>query len=94
MTNSNETKQVNVLIDFLGKNAWALAIVASSVIGQWAVFGVRLQTVEERLDRQGTAISTVQSALAETQTQYASLAAKLDAIDSNVSYIRNRLDTR
>lgn len=79
-------------MDFLTKNAWALAIVLSSVIAQWAVFGVRLDNIEARQDRQGTAISTLQASVAEVQNQYSALNAKVDAVGSNVDYIRNRID--
>ncbi len=81
-----------MLIDFLRSNAWALIIVASSLIGQWYVTTARLDTIEARQDRQGAAITALQTSVADVQTQYAALNAKLDAIDSNVNYIRSRID--
>lgn len=74
------------------KTYWPLALVASSIIAQWAVFGIRIQNVEDRLDRQTTAIAEVRSQLTETQNQYAALNAKLDGIDKKVDYILNRVD--
>ena len=85
-------KTTSALQDFLAKNAWALIIVASSIVGQWAVFGVRLDSIEARVERQGTAISEVRTQLAETQNQYAALNAKLEGIDATVNYIRSRID--
>lgn len=82
----------NFLMAFLSKNAWALVIVASSVIAQWAVFGVRLDAVEARLDRQGTAITEIRTQVAESQNQYAALNAKVDAMKDSIDYIRNRID--
>lgn len=89
--NENNEKRVQ-LPEFVTRNAWALIIVAASVIGQWAVFGVRLDSIEARVERQGTSISDIRSSLAETQNQYAALEAKLEGIDQNVNYIRTRLD--
>ncbi len=74
------------------KTYWPLALVASSIIAQWAVFGIRIQNVEDRLDRQTTAITDIRTQLTETQNQYSALNAKLDGIDKNVDYIRDRID--
>lgn len=77
---------------FFSKNAWAIVLVIASVVAQWAVFGVRLDNIEQRQDRQGNSIQTLQATVSTVQTQYAALNAKLDAIDSNVNYIRSRID--
>lgn len=82
----------NAIVTFLRDNAWALAIVIASVIAQWSVFGVRLTNIEQRQDRQGATIVSLQSSVADVQTQYAALNAKLDALGDNVLYIRNRID--
>lgn len=74
------------------KNYWPIAMVMASIIAQWAVFGVKIQALEDRQDRQGTSIANLQTSVTEVQTQYAALGAKLDAIDSNVNYIRSRID--
>lgn len=73
-------------------NMWAIALVIASVIAQWAVFGVRLDNIEGRQDRQGTAITDLQDQLTQTQSQYAALNAKVDAVSDNVLYIRQRID--
>ena len=88
MDNSKQT----FLFDFVKNNAWALVIVFASVVGQWYVFTARLDNIEARQDRQGTALQDLQTSVAGVQTQYAALSAKLDAIDSNVNYIRSRID--
>lgn len=80
------------VIEFFSKNAWAMAIVASSVIAQWAVFGVRLDSVEDRIDRQGMAITELRSEVQETKEQYAALNEKVDSVKESVDYIRNRID--
>lgn len=84
--------QNNFFIGFIRNNAWAIVIVTASVVAQWAVFSTRLDTIEQRQDRQGTAITGLQSSVADVQTQYAALNAKLDALNDNVLYIRNRID--
>lgn len=88
----NTEKKEGALSSFLAKNAWALIIVTSSVVGQWAVFGARLDNLEARVDRQGTAITDIRSQVQETQNQYAALNAKVDALKDGVDYIRNRID--
>lgn len=82
----------NFLIDFVRNNAWAIIIVIASIVAQWAIFSTRLTNDEGRLDRQSSAISTLQSSVNDVQTQYAALNAKLDALNDNVLYIRNRVD--
>lgn len=89
---TDQEQKPNFLVEFLAKNAWALVIVATSVAAQWAVFGVRLDNLEARVDRQGTAITDIRSQVQETQNQYAALNAKVDALKDGVDYIRNRID--
>lgn len=88
----NEVRATNPITDFIQKNLWALIIVTASVIAQWAVFSVRLQNIEARQDRQGTVITALQDQMRDTQTQYAALNAKVDAVNDNVLYIRERID--
>lgn len=78
---------------FIRNNAWAIVIVVASVVAQWAIFSTRLDTIEQRQDRQGTTIAALQTSVQDVQTQYAALNAKLDALNDNVLYIRNRIDT-
>lgn len=91
MTHQDNNKP-NPFLDFFAKNAWALILVVSSVVAQWAVFGVRLDNLEQGVDTNTLAISETRTQLAETQNQYAALEAKLEGIDANVTYIRTRLD--
>lgn len=90
---TNESPKINsFLTDFLAKNAWALIIVVSSVVAQWAVFGTRLDSLEAKVVHQESMIAETRTQLAETQNQYSALEAKLEGIDANVTYIRNRID--
>lgn len=91
MTHENP-RQNNVLMEFLAKNAWALILVTSSVVAQWAVFGTRLDSLEHRVTTHEEILSDTRAQLAETQNQYSALEAKLEGIDENVNYIRSRLD--
>lgn len=87
----NSTSE-NFLMGFVKNNAWAIVIVTASVVAQWSIFSTRLTAIEQRQDRQGDSIQTIQNSLSDVQTQYAGLNAKLDGISDNVSYIRSRLD--
>lgn len=82
------------MIDWLKANAWVLAISAATIISTFTLYGVRISAVEARVDRQGTAIATMQTALASQQSQYSALNAKLDAMNDLLVYIRSRVDDR
>lgn len=71
---------------------FSIATVLVSILAQWTLLGYRISSVEARQDRQSTAITTIQSQLSSQASDYAALNAKLDAIDDNVTYIRQRLD--
>lgn len=77
-------------------NAIPIVIGIATLIASYSVnvalYGYRLSAVEARQDRQGTAITSLQASVADVQTQYAALNAKLDGIDSTVNYIRSRID--
>lgn len=76
-----------------GSIGLAVMTVIVSLITQWAVFGVRISNIEARQDRQGTALQSVQDSLTQQLANYAALAAKLDALNESVLYIRNRIDS-
>lgn len=78
--------------DWLKHNAWSLVIAAVTMISTFALYGIKIQNLEERADRQGVALTTVQTSLANTQSQYAALSAKIDAMNDLLIYIRNRID--
>lgn len=75
-----------------GSIGLAIATVLVSLITQWAVFGVRLSAVEQRQDRQGTTITTLQGQVTGLANDISGIKAKVDAINDNVNYIRNRID--
>lgn len=89
---NTEDKNPNGISPFLARNAWAIIIVAASVVAQWAVFGTRLDSIEQRVETHEKVLSDTRAQLAETQNQYSALEAKLEGIDQNVNYIRTRLD--
>lgn len=75
------------------KTFWPAALVVISLAAQWAILGQRVSAAEQQLDRQGASIITLQANDREREAQYAALNAKLDALNDNVLYIRNRIDT-
>jgi uncharacterized coiled-coil protein SlyX len=82
----------NQLVEFLTKNIWAIALVVSSVIAQWAVFGVRIDNIEARQDRQDAVVSDLRDQVQESQRDVAALSEKVDSVKESVDYIRNRID--
>lgn len=73
---------------------WPVVLVVISLAAQWAILGQRVSTIEGRQDRQGQAITALQASDTERQAQYAALSAKIDAVNDNLLYIRNRIDAR
>ncbi len=71
---------------------FSLATVLVSLVSVWATYGIRLQNVENRQDRQSAAIMAIQTELQTQAKDSARLEAKVDAIDNNVDYIRGRID--
>lgn len=78
--------------DWLKINAWSLTIAAATMISTFAIYGVRIQNVEDQQERQSAAITAIQTSLANQQSQYAVLDAKITGISANVDYIRSRID--
>lgn len=60
--------------------------------GNWAVFGVRMNAIEARQDRQGNTIMSLQDADKSQQSNYAELKAKVDIMIDDIRYIRARID--
>lgn len=83
----------NTIFDYIIK-VWPIIAIVLSLVAQWAIFGVRIASLEDRQNRQGTAIVSLQASVADVQTQYAALNAKLDALGDNVLYIRTRIDAQ
>lgn len=78
------------------ENNWTIVLsvmtVIVSLVAQWALLGYRITAVEQRQDRQGSAITDIQTTLSSQAAEYAALEAKIDAISDNVDYIRSRID--
>lgn len=72
---------------------FAVVSIVVSLTAQWAILGIRIAAVEQRQDRQGNAITDMQSQLSQQAANYAELKAKIDAVSDNVSYIRSRIDS-
>lgn len=79
------------------KNYWqivfAITTIVISLAAQWAIYGVRLQSLEDRQDRQGTAIMNLQTEQVDSASQYLALKTKVDLMYDSVIYIRNRIDS-
>ncbi len=57
-----------------------------------SIQNVRITALEVRQDRQATAIMTLNTQMTNVVTNFAALSSKVDAINENVTYIRNRID--
>lgn len=71
---------------------FSVTTIIVSLLTQWVLLGYRISAVESRQDRQGSAITDIQAQLSTQAANYAALSAKLDAIDNDVTYIRQRID--
>lgn len=71
--------------EFFERNAWALALIAASIIAQWTIIGYRLTADEKRLDAQSSRISAV-----ENNNQ--SIAITLAGIQKDIEYIKIQVD--
>lgn len=70
----------------------AAVTIVVSLVTQWAIFGVRLASVEERQNRQGTTITSLQAQVTGLANDISGMKEKLNSINDNVNYIRNRID--
>jgi len=52
----------------------------------------RISALESRADRQGNSIMTLQVQVTNLSTDVSGIKATLDAVNQNVTYIRNRID--
>lgn len=71
--------------DWLKDNGLSLIIAAATLISTYAVYGYRIGAIEDRQDRQGTAISALQAD--NTQTLVA-----LAKIQTDIDYIKTQLN--
>lgn len=78
--------------DWLIKNVVAIILAVTSFVSIYAVNNYRIGTIEDRQDRQGTAIINLQSQQTDQAKDIASIKASVDSIKDNVSYIRSRID--
>lgn len=69
---------------WLKDNAISIAIALTTLVSTYAVYGYRLSNDEARLDRQGTAITALQTG--DTDTQVA-----LARIQTDIEYIKAQL---
>lgn len=82
---TTHTEKTNPFADFLFRNAWALILVVASVVGQWAVFGVRLDNLEDRVSANAEAIEA-------PQDQANATALDIAQIQKDIEYMRMKLD--
>jgi hypothetical protein len=71
--------------DWLTKNAISLLIAGVTLVSTYAVYGYKLEALQERQDRQGSAITALQSD--NTQTLVA-----LARIQTDIDYIKVQLN--
>lgn len=73
------------MMDWLQKNAISLVIGLTTLISTYAVYGYRLQALEDRVDRQGTAITDIRNSTVDTQISLAK-------IQTDIEYIKIQLN--
>lgn len=71
--------------DWIQKNGVSIAIALTSLVSTYAVYGYRLQALEARVDRQGTAITDVRNSTQDTQIALA-------RIQTDIEYIKVQLN--
>lgn len=77
--------KTNGLMEFLTRNAWALGLVASSLVAQWAILGYRIEANEQRVGVLENRIGVVEEATNRNDVALAS-------IQKDIEYIRLKLD--
>lgn len=70
----------------------AIVTIVVSLAAQWAVYGVRLNALEDRQNRQSEDIAEIRGQILTQVTSTAELNAKVDAMSDNINYIRSRID--
>lgn len=84
------------MYDWLKSNIITIVVIAVTVGGNYlvntALYGYRLNAVEDRQDRQGVTIQAMQLQVTALSNDIASIKSKIDGISNNVDYIRNRID--
>ncbi len=83
---------MEALVKNYGPIGVAIVTFVISIIVTWTTFEVRMTNVEARQDRQASTIMAMQVQLTDQATEYAALKATIDAINANVTYIRDRID--
>ena len=71
---------------------WPVVLFIGGIISTWAVFGVRLAGVEARQDRQADTIRMLQGQVTDLGNDISGIKAKIESINDNVNYIRDRID--
>lgn len=70
----------------------SVATVLVTLVMQWAVFGYRISNIESRQDQQANTISEMQKQVTGLASDITGVKVKVDLINDNVNYIRNRID--
>lgn len=76
--------------DWLKSNAVSIAIALTTLISTYAVYGYRLGAVEARQDRQGTAITALQTSSNDTNVALARIQTDIEYIKAQLTQIANR----
>lgn len=80
------------ITSWLADNAVAIILATVSFVSIYAVNNYRLSSLEDRQNRQGTAIAAIQTQQTDQAKDIASIKASVDSIKDNVNYIRSRID--
>lgn len=78
--------------DWFLKNIVAIILALVSFVSIYAVNNYRINALEEEQNKQDGKIMVLQSQQVEAIANYAALAAKLDAVNDTVNYVRDRID--
>lgn len=79
----------NSIGSWLSGNAVSIAIALATLVSTYAVYGYRIGAVEARQDRQGDAITALQTSNTDTQVALAKIQTDLDYIKSQLSKLVN-----
>lgn len=82
MANHDEDKSIT---SWLSSNAVSIAIALATLISTYAVYGYRLSAIEARQDRQGDAITALQTSNTDTQVALAKIQTDLDYIKAQLA---------
>lgn len=72
---------------------WPIVVAVVSFATGYTTLSNKVQSLQERQDRQGTALGTQQAQITSIVNDVSGLKADISSIKDNVNYIRSRIDS-